>query len=183
MHVSELLLSILALSGPASCATRGRPDGPFQLYAYGENVGGLVLFSDGEHVYAGDHSLLRDAETAPVIFTDNDGEWTCSPNITGLADNAQPTWSNLTFAIPSFTSSQHNVSLVDATGNDTSHLVVDGFAFYGAIAFASDNGGLVSRWQGIPSGVEGVYNLKWNETEDVEGEVIFTLTVTVPAAA
>lgn len=47
MHMSELLLFMLALSGPASCATSGRPDGPFQLYAYGENVGGLVLFSDG----------------------------------------------------------------------------------------------------------------------------------------
>ncbi|KAL6411677.1 putative cytochrome p450 protein [Ilyonectria robusta] len=132
MHVSELLLFMLALSGPASCATSGRPDGPFQLYAYGENVGGLVLFSDGGI----NHLLIT-----------------------------------------------HNVSLVDATGNDTSHLVVDGFAFYGAVAFATDNGGLVSRWQGIPSGVEGVYNLKWNETEDVEGEVLFTLTVTVPAAA
>ncbi|KAH7141682.1 hypothetical protein EDB81DRAFT_797489 [Dactylonectria macrodidyma] len=183
MHVSELLLFTLAAVGPAACATKAKPDEPFQLYAYGENVGGLVLFSDGDQVYAGEHSLFPDAQTAPVIFTDNNGEWTCSPNITGLADNAQPTWSNLTFAIPSFPSSQHNVSLVNVTGSDTSDLVVSGFSFYGAVAFASDDGALVSRWQGIPSNVEGVYTLKWNETEEVKGGVIFTLTVTAPATA
>ncbi|KPM38237.1 hypothetical protein AK830_g8333 [Neonectria ditissima] len=183
MHVSELLLFTLAAVSPASCATKAKPDEPFQLYAYGEDVGGLVLFSDGEQVYAGEHSLFGDAQTAPVIFTDNNGEWTCSPNITGLAESAQPTWSNLTFAIPSIASSHHNVSLVNTTGIHASDLVVNGFSFYGAVAFASDDRALVSRWQGIPSGVKGVYTLKWNETEEVKGGIIFTLTVTAPATS
>jgi hypothetical protein len=110
----------------------------------------------------------------------HDGQWSCSPNTTALADNAQPTWSNLTFAIPSTAAPSHDVQLVSATRKETSNLVTDGFSFYGAIAFASMNGGLVSLWQGIPSDIKGVYSLKWNDTEEANSAIIFTLKATKP---
>ncbi|RSL52162.1 hypothetical protein CEP54_011078 [Fusarium duplospermum] len=180
MRVTEFLLLSLAAASPAACANAAAPDGPFQLYAYGEGVGGLVLFSDGEHVYAGEPSLLDNDQAAPIIATSNDSQWSCSPNATVLADDAQPTWSNLTFAIPSAAATSHDVQLVNTTRNGTSNMVTDGFSFYGAIAFASIDGGLVSLWQGVPSDVDGVYSLKWNDTEETSGAVIFTIKATAP---
>lgn len=47
MRATEFLLLSLAAASPVTCANAATPDGPFQLYAYGEDVGGLVLFSDG----------------------------------------------------------------------------------------------------------------------------------------
>ncbi|KAJ4236812.1 hypothetical protein NW757_013352 [Fusarium falciforme] len=180
MRVTKFLLLSLTAASPVACANAATPDGPFQLYAYGEDVGGLVLFSDGEHVYAGEHSLLDDVQAAPIILVSHDGQWSCSPNTTALADDAQPTWSNLTFAIPSTAAPSHDVQLVNDTSNGTSNLITDGFSFYGAIAFASMDGGLVSLWQGIPSDVKGVYSLKWNDTEEANSAIIFTLKATKP---
>ncbi|RSL74077.1 hypothetical protein CEP53_000449 [Fusarium sp. AF-6] len=182
MRVTEILLLSLAAASPVACADTATPDGQFQLYAYGEGVGGLVLFSDGDLVYAGEPSLLDSDQAAPIIAVSNDGQWSCSPNTTALANDAQPTWSNLTFAIPSAAATSHDVQLVNTTRNGTSNLITDGFSFYGAIAFASIDGGLVSLWQGIPSDVEGVYSLKWNDTEEGNGAVIFTVKATKPSS-
>ncbi|KAM5345151.1 hypothetical protein ACJ41O_011013 [Fusarium nematophilum] len=181
MRVTDLVLASLAAVSPAACAVASAPDGPFQLYAYGDNVGGLVLFSDGEHVYAGEPSLLNNAQAAPILIADNDGQWSCSPNTTALAKRAEPTWSNLTFAIPSTAAPSHDVQLVNATDNNPSDLVTSGFFFYGAVAFASKDREFIAMWQGIPSSVEGVYRLKWNDTDKADNAVIFTLTAMRPS--
>ncbi|KAJ3548170.1 hypothetical protein NM208_g1139 [Fusarium decemcellulare] len=183
MRVTEFLLLSLAAATPVACASASKPDGPFQLYAYGDDVGGLVLFSDGERVYAGEHSLMDNAQAAPIIIAADDGQWSCSPNTTALVDDTQPTWSNLTFAIPGTAATSHDVQLLNATHNGTSAMVTDGFSFYGAIAFATNNGAMVSQWQGIPSRVDGVYSLQWNNTEETDGAVIFTLKATKPNSA
>ncbi|KAI8674525.1 hypothetical protein NCS57_00350500 [Fusarium keratoplasticum] len=191
---------ILSALGFVSCASLARPQEPFQLYAYGEGIGGLVLFSDGgtvppesgktrsatEHsltqvvgIYAGNPGDFDSDQAAPVIFTDNDGTWACSPNRTGLDGASQASWSNLTLAIPDPSSSSHGVELLNGT-EDTDGRVTTGFSFYGAVAFVHEAGLFTSLWYGTAHARSGIFFVNWNVTENDDASVLLSIRATPP---
>ncbi|KAL6352255.1 hypothetical protein LRP88_14460 [Fusarium phalaenopsidis] len=170
---------ILSALGFASCASLARPQEPFQLYAYGEGIGGLVLFSDGVGIYAGNPGDFDSDQAAPVIFTDNDGTWDCSPNRTGLDGASQASWSNLTLAIPDSSSSSHGVELLNGT-EDTDGRVTTGFTFYGAVAFVHEAGLFTSLWYGTAHERSGIFSVNWNGTEDDDASVLLSIRATPP---
>ncbi|KAM5349263.1 hypothetical protein ACJ41O_005770 [Fusarium nematophilum] len=165
----------------SSFATWAYAADSFSLFAYGNGIGGLPMFSTGGDVFVGNFSSVGNPEAAPVLFTTGDSTWSGSPNTTGYASDQSPTWSNLTFAVPGPSSSSHNVTLVNGTA-DTSNLVTS-FSLYGSFVFVDEDGTLVSLWYGTPSGVDGVYSLGWNASSDdaSSDKVLITLKRTPPS--
>lgn len=118
-----------------------------------------------------------------MLVTPSGDTWVGGPNTTdpGNTGSTPPTWSNLTFAIPSASSSSHDVQLVSGS-NDTSGLITSGFIFYGSFLLATDSSGAIgSLWYAVPSTSDGVYGLRWNSTGDAtDGQVTLTLKKTPP---
>lgn len=114
-----------------------------------------------------------------TVTAESDGTWLGSPNTTAL-NGESPTWSNLHFAIPDSTSSSHDVVL--ASSNSTTGLTKTGFGFYGTVAFLfPDDGSFQSAWSAIPSEVDGVYTLEWNQTDASVGAIPLTIKSTPPS--
>ncbi|KAH6871204.1 hypothetical protein B0T10DRAFT_568447 [Thelonectria olida] len=160
-----------------------QPDS-FQIYGYGADIGGLPLFYSGGNAYFGDYTLVDDNEAAPVVFTASDTTWLGSPNATVFSNSSSvPSWSNKTFAVPSSSSSTHEVGFVNGTTNSSSFLT-DGFTFYGTFILVSgSNGELESLWYALPSDTDGIYALEWNSTSDsTDGKILLTLKRTPPSS-
>ncbi|KAH6973726.1 hypothetical protein BKA56DRAFT_734437 [Ilyonectria sp. MPI-CAGE-AT-0026] len=188
MHSSQLLSVLAGLAGVAQAAVWPRSTSdPFQIYAFGDGIGGVPLISSGKSAYIGDYSLLNDTEAAPVLFTsDTNGIWVGAPNTTGFADSSDlPTWSDLCFYVPKSSSSSHAVGLVDISAGKNATLVTSGFDFYGTLAYLTGaSGQMVTLWYAVPSDTEGLYSLRWNTTgESVDGAVLLTLKSSPPSNA
>lgn len=111
-------------------------------------------------------------------MSDSDGGWHASPNKTALNGNA-PSWSNLTFAVPGSASASHDVVLAKST---TDGLVSSGFGFYGTVAFLfPSDGSFQSSWSAIPSEMENVWTLEWNQTDPSTGAVPLTIKSIPPS--
>ncbi|KAH7177085.1 hypothetical protein EDB81DRAFT_707844 [Dactylonectria macrodidyma] len=177
--IISLILALFFTGTSAGLATR-ESQTPFQLYAYGEGLGGLTLFSTGGNAYLGDYKLVNDSQAAPVLFTITEDSWLGSPNTTDISSSDVPTWSNYTFAVPSDQSSSHQVLFIKSPSDVASSLVTDCFTFYGTIAFvATASGKMESLWYAVPSDTEGIYTLKWN---DQSGEgVLLIIKMTPPS--
>lgn len=153
--------------------------------------------------YFGDHTKLNDTQAAPVIcksprhdpgnnlltdhrkVTPNDNNtWTGAPNTTAIGNSTTPpTWSNLPFSIPSETSGSHDVGFSNSSSTDRQ---TSGFTFYGTFIFvdSTSGGGMESLWYATPSSVDGIYNLKWNQTgDDSANKITLTLKKTPPSNA
>ncbi|KAL0938061.1 uncharacterized protein CTRU02_207792 [Colletotrichum truncatum] len=184
--IGTVLLSLAALAVAAPSDSRRAVDnsGPFQIYAYGTGIGGLSMFSSGGDAFFGDHTKLNDSNAAPVVFTPTDNNvWLGAPNTTEFGGNETiPTWSNLTFSVPSIGSSAHNVGF---SNSSTSDRQTSGFIFYGTFIFVeATGGGMESLWYATPSSVDGVYSLKWNQTGDsTSDKIVLTLKKTPPSNA
>ncbi|KAK7440676.1 hypothetical protein Landi51_10477 [Colletotrichum acutatum] len=182
--LSFAALAVAAPSEPRAVASDNTS--PFQVYAYGEGIGGLSMFSaGGSDAYFGDHTKFNDSNAAPVIFTptDNNG-WLGAPNTTALNSTSPPTWSNLTFSIPAEGSSDHDVGFL-SSNSSSSDRQTSGFVFYGSFIFVeASSGGMESLWYATPSSINGIYSLKWNDTSDAtEDKIVLTLKKTAPSNA
>ncbi|KAF6787310.1 hypothetical protein CSOJ01_15255 [Colletotrichum sojae] len=180
---------VLSLAACAAAAPRSVDNsGPFQIYAYGSGIGGLSLFSSGGDAFFGDHTKMNDTNAAPVIFTptsDSSTVWTGAPNTTDLGSNSTlPSWSNVTFSIPSAGSGDHSVGFLSSNSSSSSDRQTSGFIFYGTFIFVEGGStGMESMWYATPSSVDGVYNLRWNETGDAtETKIPLTLKKTPPSS-
>ncbi|WQF89433.1 hypothetical protein CDEST_14447 [Colletotrichum destructivum] len=188
--IGTILLSLAALTAAAPAEIQSRAasrdnSSPFQIYAYGAGIGGLSMFSAGGDAYFGDHTKFNDSNAAPVIFTPtDDNTWLGAPNTTALNTTTPPSWSNLTFSVPTDGSSDHDVGFV-SSNETSSDRQTSGFVFYGTFIFVeSSTGGMESMWYATPSSVDGIYSLKWNESGDAtEGKVVLTLKKTPPSSA
>ncbi|KAG5765606.1 hypothetical protein H9Q69_011182 [Fusarium xylarioides] len=165
----------------ATAATAASNTGPFSLYAYGTGVGGLPIFSSGDEVFVGNFSKVDDSEAAPVQFTIGDDAWYASPNTTGYAEGREPSWSNLTFAVPGPSSSSHSVKLLNSTA-DTDGYVSD-LMTYGTFVVVEENGQMTSLWYATPSKIDGVYVIGWNSSYagHSDDKVAITLKMTPPS--
>ncbi|KPM35395.1 hypothetical protein AK830_g11181 [Neonectria ditissima] len=185
--LSSLLVAALAATTHAGVKPRASTDSPFQVYAYGENIGGMPLVSSGSTAYIGRYDYLNDTEAAPVIFTANEnGTWTGAPNTTDLGDSSDlPTWSDLEFSVPAASSSSHTVGLIDPSTNSTSGLITSDFGFYGKFIYVTGSSGdMETLWYAKATDADGLYELRWNTTGDEdEGLILLTLKSTPPSNA
>ncbi|KAI1762276.1 hypothetical protein GGR53DRAFT_502087 [Hypoxylon sp. FL1150] len=167
----------------AGAAIKARAPGtPFALYAYGTGIGGAPVFTSGYKAYIGNASLLQNTEAADVEFTaTSTEELVGSPNTT--ANDANPTWSNLTLLVPATTSDSHEVSFTNSTPG--SGMSASGFTFYGEVLLhKGSDGSLKSLWYATPLSQDGVWSLEWNSTgDDTSGQIPLTLSATAPAHA
>ncbi|KAH8695883.1 hypothetical protein GQ44DRAFT_779616 [Phaeosphaeriaceae sp. PMI808] len=180
LFTNTLLLSF-ALSATAAEFQGRQKTGPFQLYAYGDNIGGLPLVSMGEQVLVGHPKTMKNPQAAPIIFAaDKNGTWQGSPNKT-VSSGA--TWGNLTFSLPGSASSSRQVMLLN-TANGTEARVNNGFGFWGSVAFLfPSDGTLQSHWTAIPSTGSGVWSCEWNRngTNSSPKAALLTLKLTPPS--
>ncbi|KAH7013907.1 hypothetical protein EDB80DRAFT_890871 [Ilyonectria destructans] len=181
MHITWLLSTMapaLALASPAN-VKRAASDSPFSLYAYGTGLGGLKLFTSGDEAYVGNYKLVGDDQAAPVIFTKQDDDTLLGSPDTSATSTAS--WSNLTFYVPSPSSSEHAVGFVESA-DDNSEIVTE-FTFYGAwIATSDDTGTLQTLWYVTATETEGIYSVKWNSTSDsTDGKISIALRTTAPS--
>ncbi|KAF7556012.1 hypothetical protein G7Z17_g1752 [Cylindrodendrum hubeiense] len=175
--IPTFCMPAVLLSAAASAASFPRDTlTAFEAYGYGDNIGGLAVFTAGGNAFIGDYKLANNKEAAPVIFTPTSDAWLGSPNTT---ETNEPTWANYKFAIPSGSSSSHDVTFID---NDTPDVTTDKFLFYGSVIFvATSEGGMEAHWYAVPTDVEGIYALKWNDAPTAGGTVL-TLKATSPSS-
>ncbi|KDN72217.1 hypothetical protein CSUB01_07516 [Colletotrichum sublineola] len=164
-HIGAILFSLAAVVAavPAGNLPRAASldkNAPFQIYAYGDGIGGLPLFSAG---------------VTPAA----NNVWQGAPNTT-----ATPGWSNLTFFIPAVGASNHSVGFVNPNST-ASDRQTRGFMLYGDFVFVEGGSdSLASMWYATPSSTDGIYSLKWNETGDsTEDKIVLALKKTVPSTA
>ncbi|KAK1854683.1 hypothetical protein CCHR01_02724 [Colletotrichum chrysophilum] len=142
----------------------------------------LTILSPGD-AYFGDYTQFNDSNAAPVIFTpqtDDEETWIGAPNTTAVTTT--PTWSNLTFTIPSSDSDVHNVAFLESNSSSTGRQT-SGFAFYGNFVLVeADDGSYESLWYATATETDGIYNLRWNETgDDTDDKIILNLRRTAPS--
>lgn len=170
----------LLLASSHSSSKRAVNRGNFQLYAYGDGIGGLPVFSTGSMVYIGDPSISNSTDAAPVIFTSSSSSFLGNPNTTAVP-SASPTWSNMTLAVPSPSASSHSVTLLSSS-NVTGDTVTSGFTFYGRFVFVQESGGFQSLFYALPTETTGIWSLNWNTTGDgTDGKVLVSLRDAVPS--
>ncbi|KAK1479623.1 hypothetical protein CCUS01_04752 [Colletotrichum cuscutae] len=194
-HIGSLLLAFATLTAalpglaPASVRSaksshvRRADTSSFQIYAYGTGIGGLALFTAGGDAYFGDYTQFNDSIAAPVIFTpeeDDTETWLGAPNTTAVT--TAPTWSNLTFTIPTADSGVHNVALLNSSASTTGRKT-SGFSFYGNFVLVeAEDGSFESWWYATATDIDGIYNLRWNETgDDTDDKIILNLRRTAPS--
>ncbi|KAK1703660.1 hypothetical protein CaCOL14_001963 [Colletotrichum acutatum] len=194
-HIGSLLLALATLTAavpgiaPASVRTaksshvRRADTSSFQIYAYGTGIGGLALFTAGGDAYFGDYTQFNDSNAAPVIFTpeeDDTETWLGAPNTTAVT--TAPTWSNLTFTIPTADSGVHNVAFLNSSAPTTGRKT-SGFSFYGNFVLVeAEDGSFESWWYATATDIDGIYNLRWNETgDDTDDKIILNLRRTAPS--
>ncbi|KAF7554167.1 hypothetical protein G7Z17_g3115 [Cylindrodendrum hubeiense] len=187
MYPSWILSVVAGLAGAAQAIRYQRDSSdPFQIYAFGDGIGGVPLISSGKSAYIGNYELLDDPEAAPVVFTaSTSGVWVGTPNKTDLADSSDPTWSDLKLYVPAASATTHTVGLVNATTAKTTSLQTSGFDFYGTFVYVTGaTGGMDMLWYAVPSGTDGVYALRWNTTgDDTDGSIPITLKSSPPSNA
>ncbi|KAL6405201.1 hypothetical protein AUP68_12045 [Ilyonectria robusta] len=182
MHITWLLSTLAPALTFASPVIRAASDSPFSLYAYGTGLGGLRLFTSGaslDEAYVGNYKLVGDDQAAPVIFTKQSDDTLLGSPDTSVTSTAS--WSNLTFYVPSPSSSEHAVGFVESA-DDSSEIVTE-FTFYGAwIATSDSTGTLQTLWYVTPTETEGIYSVKWNSTGDsTDGKISIALRTTAPS--
>ncbi|KAK1541121.1 hypothetical protein CPAR01_07110 [Colletotrichum paranaense] len=194
-HIGSLLLAFATLTAavpgiaPASVRSaksshvRRADTSSFQIYAYGTGIGGLALFTAGGDAYFGDYTQFNDSNAAPVIFTpeeDDTETWLGAPNTTAVT--TAPTWSNLTFTIPTADSGVHNVAFLNSSASTTGRKT-SGFSFYGNFVLVeAEDGSFESWWYATATDIDGIYNLRWNETgDDTDDKIILNLRRTAPS--
>lgn len=111
---------------------------------------------------------------------DDTETWLGAPNTTAVT--TAPTWSNLTFTIPTADSGVHNVAFLNSSASTTGRKT-SGFSFYGNFVLVeAEDGSFESWWYATATDIDGIYNLRWNETgDDTDDKIILNLRRTAPS--
>ncbi|KAF1952556.1 hypothetical protein CC80DRAFT_422510 [Byssothecium circinans] len=170
---SPLQTILLAAALPFAIVSAQRNPVPphFELYAYGDSIGGLPLFYSDGLAFAGDPSFSNDDLAAAVEFTVG------SPIVPKNASTTfEPGWSNASLSIPDPLSSSKRLRFLGPKDNEPLGNATK-FSFNGATAMV-DNGGLQTLFTGLKL-ESGIVELYWNDTS--AGQVPVTLRRTAPA--
>ncbi|KAJ5757294.1 uncharacterized protein N7511_005988 [Penicillium nucicola] len=150
MWAKSLNLSLVTGSAVAASVVSKRSPETYNLYAYGESIGGLPLYY--ADVYTGSSGPLVGN---PANSTGSDSGKNLSP----------PSFSDQQMFVPSTDSSSHQVG---RTRNASSEEVTSKFIWYGHFLLVEiDNGEYTSLFYTKKnSNQEGAYSLLWNITEN-----------------
>ncbi|KAJ4115335.1 hypothetical protein NW768_011187 [Fusarium equiseti] len=173
MRASDFVKAALPTFATYVAATDN--SGPFSLYAYGPDVGGMSLFSAGDAIYVGNFSRVDDVQAAPIQFTFSDNELKASPNMTDLPGDRHPTWSNKSLVIPGPSSALKTVKIVNNTDSVSNY--ISDFMFYGSFFMAEEDGGMLSLWYRQDTDIEGVYTVGWNASFSAKSDKVVPLTL------
>ncbi|KAK9419338.1 hypothetical protein SUNI508_01315 [Seiridium unicorne] len=187
MYPSILVLGLLPLA--ARAAPQGEPPQPgpgvpatgFELYAYGEGFGGLSVFNWNGLAYLGNASLANDTEAAQVLFERSSTSTTSMVGSPVVGPGQPPpSWSNVTYFLPSDTASSRQTGFVDSSVSTED--TTAGFVFYGNTAAWEDStGALQTKWYATPYGSTNIWNLNWDSTnDDSDDKVLVTLRTVTP---
>jgi hypothetical protein len=115
-----------------------------------------------------------------TVTIGDDSTLSGSPNTT--ASTGTPSWSNVTFFIPSTTSSSHDIGFANST--TSGEVSTTGFLFYSQVVLHSDDGEMATLWYATPTDIDGVWSLKWNATDDDSTDnVLVNLKATAPTSS
>ncbi|KAI0481953.1 hypothetical protein GGR56DRAFT_162806 [Xylariaceae sp. FL0804] len=178
LHTVLVASGLPAVLAGAPALFKRAPTGDFNLYAYGEDMGGLPLFYSKGLAYVGHVASANDSDAAAVSFVyGTDTSLTGSPNATATSH----TWSNVSLVVPSASSTSDAV--VFANSNTTSDGETTDYTFYGAFLMRRDSSGsMVSSWYAAPADVDGVWSLNWDSDDsETDGAVEIALKTTKPS--
>ncbi|KAI1847861.1 hypothetical protein JX265_013903 [Neoarthrinium moseri] len=174
------LLPLAAQAVPTPDAP-GVPSSSFQLYAYGEGFGGLSVFYWNGLAYLGDASLANDTEAAAVLCKSSSDSTSMVGIPVTTPGQATPSWSGVTYYIPSDTATTHQTGFV--SGEATTEDLTTGFVFYGnTAAWATSSGKLQTKWFATPYENTNIWLLNWNpSTDSSDNKVQVTLRSVTPS--
>lgn len=91
-----------------------------------------------------------------------------------------PSWSNVTYFIPSDTTTSHQTGFVE--GDASTDDFTTGFVFYGNTAAWEDStGALQTKWYALPYEDTNIWTLNWDpSTESSTEKVLVTLRTVTP---
>ncbi|KAE8155303.1 hypothetical protein BDV25DRAFT_135050 [Aspergillus avenaceus] len=175
LKVPLYFLSLAGVIGSVSATS-------FNLYAYGDNVGGLPLYySDGNAVVSPD-TPSNATKAAPVAFMKDDNNGLVgNPNQTDTG--ADPAFTDESLFAPGPYSTDKRMGY---TTNATSNEVTNKFVWYGHFVLIEDESGeftsLYSVKKSSSHDQDGSYDLYWNVTDD-EDVVPVTMRSIAPSNA
>ncbi|PVH90786.1 hypothetical protein DM02DRAFT_620849 [Periconia macrospinosa] len=180
---SILRATILTALVPAAvlCAPQKRatsaPKEPFQLYAYGKDIGGFPLFYNKGLAFAGnpDKSAANDSNAAVVSFVTGDNNaWVGSPV------NKTTDWNNVTLFVPTNATQDTRVGFLPSSNGGNSSIETTGFSFYGNTGMVIKPDGTVEMlFTGLVIDAE-IVQVYWNDTSS--GQVPITLRSMAPSS-
>ncbi|KAF2469247.1 uncharacterized protein BDR25DRAFT_228861 [Lindgomyces ingoldianus] len=174
------LIFFASLPFAAFGAQRRATPESFQLYAYGDGLGGLPMFHADGYAYVGNPSSSNSSNAAEVMFSPgSDNTWFGSPNTTNLGNGTTPNWSNVTLFVPGPGSVDSRVGFLNGTNSSTSNVITSGFVFYGSTAMLLGDDGLETMWTGLAVGNTGVFAIYWNDTSS--GQVPISMRRVAPS--
>ncbi|EHK20455.1 uncharacterized protein TRIVIDRAFT_68991 [Trichoderma virens Gv29-8] len=142
----------------------------FNLYAYGEGIGGYPIVYLNGIAYVGQQSQLN-ASTPVARFTLSSNTLVANSNNTADTDG----FLNATFFVPGPDNSSPQAGFVNGTPPATA--VSTGWTFYGQTLLLVGSSG---QWDGLfsaePTEQDGIFSLNWNQTSDTAVQLSLRLT-------
>ncbi|KAJ9268842.1 hypothetical protein DTO212C5_5043 [Paecilomyces variotii] len=173
MGTLSFFIGLLAIFLPL-CSAASQDN--FNLFAYGDNIGGLPLvFRDG-YAQVGDPNKLNSSFTKIYFDTNSStSQWVANPNNTDSSANA--TWSNQVLFVPGPSSSDHRIGFASDPGSN----VTTTFKTYGQFVFVvNTTGEWESAFYAQSTDTENLYSLLWNPG-DSEDYIPVTLRTVAPS--
>ncbi|KAL6889197.1 hypothetical protein GGI43DRAFT_430924 [Trichoderma evansii] len=176
-HLKLFLLplgaSLCSLANGAN--TGGNVPSSFNLYAYGDGIGGYpIVYLDGV-AHVGQQSQLN-TSTQVARFSLSSNTLVANPNST--TDNSG--FSNATFFVPGPNDSSPMAGFVNGTPPATA--ISSGWTFYGQTLLLVGSSG---QWDGLfsaePTEKDGIFSLNWNQTSDTA--IPLSVRLTTPSSA
>ncbi|KAL4733277.1 hypothetical protein BDV11DRAFT_175848 [Aspergillus similis] len=158
----------------------------FNLYAYGDGIGGLPLhYADGKtHRHSSRAAVIsqnapKDAKDTDVVsFTTSNGRLIGNPNAT----SSDPPFSNTILYIPDSESTSHEIGFVNDTDSAPANKLINRFIWYGHFLLVeNDEGELTSLFSVKESASEGEYSLLWNVTDSDEDVITVSMRSIAPS--
>ncbi|KAL3462214.1 hypothetical protein BJX64DRAFT_288544 [Aspergillus heterothallicus] len=176
--LSSTLLLLSALVGAALADS-------FNLYAYGDGIGGLPLhYADGAAV-VGRNKPANASKSDVVAFTTSNGRLVGNPNAT----STDPPFADTLLFIPGPESTSHEIGFVNETSAPPANEILNKFVWYGHSLFVENADGeftsLFSVRKSASSDEEG-YSLLWNTTDSDAGSgeqnIVISMRSIAPSA-
>ncbi|PKY06435.1 hypothetical protein P168DRAFT_325303 [Aspergillus campestris IBT 28561] len=173
--LSLIWLGMLGSAAPLWKRQTPATDGDFNIYAYGENISGLPLYSADGHAHIGDPAASDANQKGKVHFSkssQSSQKWVAHTDNT-TSDQGESTAASTSTS----TLSLNDDGTVGFTDSDDS----DNFSAYGNYVMIQNRENVY--YYALPTGKAGQYSLRWSESAQPSdsGRVPVVLRTTPPA--